>query len=100
MDLGPEAFVEQSLALRDRPSYAALLPGFAGPALVLVGAEDQLCPPARHRDIAALLPGAEFVEVHGAGHISTLERPDAVTKAMTEWLERLDMPSERSHVKG
>jgi pimeloyl-ACP methyl ester carboxylesterase len=88
MDLGPEVFVEQSLALRDRPSFAEILPTFAGPVLVLAGAEDQLCPPARHREIAALLPNAVFAEIPGAGHISTLEQPEAVTRALRNWLER------------
>jgi len=92
MDLGPAVFVDQSLALRDRGSHADALPAFKGPALVLCGSEDQLCSPQRHREIAALLPNSEFVEVSGAGHISTLERPDAVTEAMDNWLSRLAMP--------
>jgi pimeloyl-ACP methyl ester carboxylesterase len=87
MDLGPEVFVEQSLALRDRPSFAEILPTFAGPALVLVGAQDQLCPPARHREIVSLLPNATYAEIPGAGHITTLERPDAVIAALRGWLE-------------
>jgi pimeloyl-ACP methyl ester carboxylesterase len=86
MDLGPEVFVEQSLALRDRRSHEDALPAFKGPALVLCGSEDLLCPPQRHREIAALLPKPQYVEIPGAGHISTLERPDAVTKAMEKWL--------------
>lgn len=87
MDLGPEVFVEQSLALRERPSYAEVLPAFAGPALVLVGEQDQLCPPARHREIASLLPNATYAEIPGAGHITTLERPEAVIAALRGWLE-------------
>jgi pimeloyl-ACP methyl ester carboxylesterase len=55
---------------------------------VLVGAEDQLCPPARHREIKALLPNAVFAEIAGAGHISTLEQPETVTKALRSWLQR------------
>lgn len=86
--LGPEAFVSQSLALRDRPAYGDVLRGFRRPALVLCGAEDRLCPPERHREMADLCRDAELVIVDGAGHISTLERPDAVNAALASWLDR------------
>lgn len=86
--LGPEAFVSQSLALRDRPAYHDVLRAFRGPVLVLCGAEDRLCPPERHREMAALCPDAELVIVEGAGHISTLEQPEAVNAALASWLER------------
>ena len=88
LDLGAEAFVDQSIALRDRPDQSAALSGFAGPALVLCGAEDALCPPERHHEIAELLPDPRLVVVPGAGHISTLEEPLAVTEALADWLAR------------
>jgi len=88
MDVGAEAFVAQSVALRDRPGRCAALRTFPGPALVLCGAEDRLCPPERHRDMADLLPDAELVLVPGAGHISTLENPAAVNAAFHNWLLR------------
>jgi pimeloyl-ACP methyl ester carboxylesterase len=87
MKLGPSVFIEQSLALRDRQSFADILPTFSGPAIVLVGAEDQLCPPERHREIASLLPSATYAEIQGAGHITTLETPEAIIAALRGWLE-------------
>ena len=42
--LGPQVFAHQSRALRDRPDQQAALAGFAGPALVLMGAEDRFSP--------------------------------------------------------
>lgn len=87
--LGPEAFVSQSLALRDRPDRHDVLRAFGGPVLVLCGAEDRLCPPERHREMAALCAdAAALVIVEGAGHISTLERPEAVNAALAAWLAR------------
>ena len=88
MDVGAEAFVAQSVALRDRPGRSAALRAYPGPALVLCGADDRLCPPERHREMAALLPDAELVLVPGAGHISTLENPAAVNAAFRNWLSR------------
>lgn len=88
MDLGEEVFLAQSRALKSRTDLSAALRGYDGPALVLCGAEDTLCPPDRHREMAALLPRVELVMVPGAGHITTLERPEAVNAALGDWLAR------------
>ncbi|MBO6552751.1 MAG: alpha/beta fold hydrolase [Roseitalea sp.] len=88
MILGPDVFARQSLALRDRPDQTGTLSGFAGPSLVLCGAEDRMCPPVIHEQMAALLPDADLVIVEGAGHITTLEAPDAVNAALAAWLAR------------
>lgn len=88
MALGPEVFVRQSTALRNRPDQTETLRGFAGPALVLCGAEDRLCPPTIHEQMAELLPNAKLLVIEGAGHISTLEAPDAVNAALAAWLGR------------
>lgn len=88
MDLGPEVFIRQSLALRDRQDQSENLMAYRGPALVLCGKEDQLCPPERHRQMAGLLDQGEFTQVEGAGHITTLENPEAVNAALRKWLAR------------
>lgn len=46
------------------------------PTLVVSGAEDALCPPAFHEEIAEAVPGARL-ETVDAGHLIPLERPDA-----------------------
>lgn len=87
MQLGPEVFIRQSVALRDRGDQSAALTGYQGPSLVLCGAEDKLCPVERHREIAGLLGRSVLRIVDQAGHISTLENPDAVNAALRQWLE-------------
>ncbi|HEV2560337.1 MAG TPA: alpha/beta fold hydrolase [Microvirga sp.] len=84
--LGPDVFERQSRALRDRPDASDVLRRFRGPALVLCGEEDRLCPPERHRAMADLMPGSTLVVVPGAGHLSTLEAPDIVNGALRTWL--------------
>ena len=66
-------------------------PGLAGvrvPTLVLAAREDRLCPPDRHEEIAALVPGADLRVLDGVGHLSPLEAPDRVAAALGEWLVR------------
>ena len=87
LSLGPETFVNQSLALRDRPDYQPTLRAFTRPALVLCGAEDRLCPVARHQLIHSLMPHSTLTIIPGAGHLPTLEQPQTTTAALSRWLE-------------
>lgn len=85
--IGPEVFARQSRALRDRPDRCATLAAFRGPALVLMGAEDRLCPRDRHEQMHALMPQSRLVVIDGAGHLPTLERPEETGAALRQWLE-------------
>lgn len=87
LDLGPQAFVNQSIALRDRPDQQETLRGVRVPTLVLCGRDDRLCPVERHELMHALIPGSTLTIVEGAGHLPTLEQPETVTAALRRWLE-------------
>ena len=82
----PDLFEIQMLALLGRPNATPLLAGIQCPALVLTGRDDAWSPPARHLDMAQLIPKSELVLVPKCGHMSTMERPDEVTAAMRRWL--------------
>ncbi|MFN4009027.1 MAG: alpha/beta fold hydrolase [Pannonibacter sp.] len=87
LSLGPEVFIRQSLALRNRADRQEALAGFQGPALVLMGAEDRLCPRDMHDLMHALLPQSRLVIIDGAGHLPPLERPQDTIAALRRWLE-------------
>jgi pimeloyl-ACP methyl ester carboxylesterase len=93
MDLGPEVFVRQSVALRDRVDQTAALRAYCGQTLVLCGAEDTLCPVERHREMTALLDQSVLRIVENAGHISTLENAPAVNAALSQWLDTPPAPN-------
>jgi pimeloyl-ACP methyl ester carboxylesterase len=76
-------------AMRDRPDATSLLGGIAVPTLVLCGAEDVVTPPVLAQAMVQRIPGARYVEVDGAGHLSPLEQPDRVTLALREFLAGL-----------
>ncbi|MBL8582921.1 MAG: alpha/beta fold hydrolase [Rhizobiaceae bacterium] len=86
--LGPEVFARQSRALAGRHDRQAALAAYRGPALVLMGVEDRLCPRDRHELMHSLMPQSRFVVVEDAGHLPTLEQPDAVTRELLAWLEQ------------
>jgi len=86
-ETGPDAYVRQQQAIMGRPDSR---PGFAAiacPTLVLVGDGDQLTPPALAREMAAGIRGSRLVVVPECGHLSTLERPEAVTRALVDWMK-------------
>jgi pimeloyl-ACP methyl ester carboxylesterase len=87
-DTGPEAFVRQQKAIMGRPDARPMLASIRCPTLVLVGEGDELTPPAAAQEIAAGITGARLVMVPDCGHLSTLERPDAVNAALAEWMGR------------
>ena len=74
--------------LMHRDSVVSRLGEIQIPALVIVGAEDRALPPPLSRQIAAGLPDSSLVEIPRAGHLCTLEQPEAVTAAMLDFLER------------
>ena len=65
-----------------RPALSSI----ACPTLVLVGDGDLLTPPALAQEIAEGIRGAQLVVVPDCGHLSTLERPQAVNQALVEWM--------------
>jgi len=80
-----DVFAAQIRALLGRPDASALLSTIRCPTLVLCGQEDSWAPPARHIDMAAEIPDATLVLVPECGHMCTLERPEAVTRALLDW---------------
>ena len=86
-EVGPEGFVRQQTAIVGRVDSRPMLKDIRCPALVLVGEADSLTPPDRAAEMADGIAGAHLVEVPQSGHLSTLERPDAVTHALLEWLQ-------------
>ncbi len=85
--LGPDVFARQSRALATRPDSRETLRGHRGPTLILMGEDDRLCPRDRHELMHALIPGSRLSVVAGAGHLPTLEQPQATTAEMVRWLE-------------
>jgi pimeloyl-ACP methyl ester carboxylesterase len=85
-DTGTEAFKRQQTAIMSRPDSTPLLAGIRCPTLVLVGRDDALTPPELSQEMASRIPGAKLEIVPDCGHLSTMEQPAAVNRAMRAWL--------------
>jgi pimeloyl-ACP methyl ester carboxylesterase len=87
LSLGPEVFLRQSRALRDRPDQQDRLRRVTVPTLILCGRDDSLCPVERHALMHSLIPHSTLHIVESAGHLPTLEQPLETTAALARWLE-------------
>ena len=54
---------------------------------MLVGEQDELTPLDRAVEMAHGIRGARLVTIPECGHLSTLEQPRQVTRALLEWLK-------------
>ena len=73
-------------AMARRPDMAASLAEIHVPTLVVVGEHDAISPVEEMRGIAERVPGAEFVVIPGAGHMSPLEDPATFNAALDHFL--------------
>jgi pimeloyl-ACP methyl ester carboxylesterase len=85
-ETGAEAFVRQTKAIMSRPDSRLLLSQIRCPTLMLVGDGDELTPPELAKEIADGIPAAKLMAVPDCGHLSTIEQPEAVNEALSEWL--------------
>ncbi|ETX29214.1 alpha/beta fold hydrolase [Roseivivax isoporae] len=86
LSIGPESYSRQVRALQRRKDQQATLRRLRVPALVLCGAHDTLHPVRRQSFLAELIPNAVLEVIDEAGHLPTLETPEAVTEALGAWL--------------
>lgn len=84
--LGAETITRQLRAVQRRRDYQAELRRCKVPALVMCGAHDGTAAVKRAGFLADLIPYAQLAVIEGAGHLPMLERPDAVTGALHDWL--------------
>ncbi|MBO9446332.1 alpha/beta hydrolase [Ruegeria sp. R14_0] len=89
MGLGADVFVNQSIALRDRPDQSETLRNYTRKTLILCGRDDALCPVSRHELMHELVPDSRLEIIEQAGHLPTLEQPEKTTAALRRWLEAI-----------
>jgi pimeloyl-ACP methyl ester carboxylesterase len=82
----PDIFAAQIKALLERPDATPLLEKIQCPTLVLCGRQDAWSGLPLHEEMAARIRHSHLVVIEECGHMSTMERPEAVTVALRDWL--------------
>ena len=85
---GPEVFVRQQAAIMGRADGLSTLAEIACPTLVLGGRQDALSPLEHQEEMAHGIADADLVVVEECGHFAPMERPEAVTAALRDWLAK------------
>jgi pimeloyl-ACP methyl ester carboxylesterase len=85
----PDSYAGQINALLNRPDALPVLPTITVPTLLLSGSEDTWSPISQHETMRRRIPHATLFEIHGAGHMAPVERPEAVAVALREWLAKI-----------
>ncbi|MFP5514802.1 MAG: alpha/beta fold hydrolase [Alphaproteobacteria bacterium] len=86
--VGVDGYAREQEAIINRPDSRPGLAAIRCPTLVVCGRQDVLTPPALHEEMADAISGARLVLIEDCGHLSAMERPQAVTALMRDWLLR------------
>lgn len=86
----PAEFEAQINALLGRPDAGPVLASLSCPTSLICGRQDAWSPYARHEVMQGMIPTplATLSAVEDSGHMSTMERPDAVSALLAQWLLR------------
>ena len=87
---GVDVFAAQIHALLTRPDAEAVLPTLTCPVAIIGAEHDNWSPVAQQEAIAAATPSAALTILANAGHMAPAEAPDAFTRAVADWLARID----------
>jgi pimeloyl-ACP methyl ester carboxylesterase len=85
-DVGPERFIAQLEAIMSRADSRPLLETVKCPTLVLTSDTDNMVPNEFSHELAKGIGGAKLVVIPDCGHLPQLEKPDAMTDALRDWL--------------
>ncbi|KTS76581.1 alpha/beta hydrolase [Pseudomonas oryzihabitans] len=84
--VGKDAFLRQQQAIIDRVDSRPTLAQIRVPTLIVVGAQDQLTPPAEAELMHQGIQGSRLVVLDDCGHLPPLELPERTTALLREWL--------------
>ena len=81
-----ESIAAMISALMNRPDSTPLLADLRLPTLIVVGEEDVITPPSVARAMQHSIRGSELIVIPSAGHLSSLEQPEAFNDALAQFL--------------
>jgi pimeloyl-ACP methyl ester carboxylesterase len=84
--IGVPAFIRQQQAILGRPDNRPFLAKIKVPTVIVVGEQDALTPVKVSEEMRELIPGSRLEVIPSCGHLSTMERPEAVNAILRRWL--------------
>lgn len=84
--IGPETYVRRQKVIGQRQDSRDLLRAAKQPVRAICGREDGMSTIEEHIEIAELAPHGRFSIIEQCGHMTILERPQAATALLRDWL--------------
>ena len=84
--VGPEVFIRQQRAIMDRIDQVPNLSNIACPTTIVCGEHDQITPRECSEEMVERICRSELAIVGNCGHMSTMEKPERVSRIMHHWL--------------
>ena len=84
--IGPETYVRRQRVIGERQDSRDLLRAAKQPVRAICGREDGMSTIEEHIEIAELAPHGRFSIIEQCGHMTILERPQAATALLRDWL--------------
>lgn len=88
-DAPAEGMAAAVRAMMRRPDSEPVLRAFTGPVLIVSGREDALTPPPLQAAMLAAAPHARHETIDGAGHLASLEAPEAFGAVLLRFLHNV-----------
>ncbi len=70
----------------DRDDVSETVSQISVPTLILCGDQDVSTPPEKSEDLHRRIKGSKYIVIPNAGHMSSVEQPEAVTTALDEFI--------------
>ncbi len=83
----PVGYAATLRGLAERPNFTPLLPQINCPTLLIVGRQDAISTVAEMNAMSRAIKGSQIVEIDNAGHVTPLEAPGEVGRAVEEFLK-------------
>lgn len=83
--MSEEGLIGALAAAMGRPDSTDALATITVPTMFVVGDEDTIAPRSESERMQSLVAGSRLEVIHGAGHLSNLERPAAFNALVSEW---------------
>ena len=83
-------FAQQLELAANRPDRGEVWRRAPGPALIISGQRDTLCPPAVQARLHELRPDAHWLDLADSGHFPLLDEPQPCRTALRHWAQALN----------
>lgn len=87
LEVGLEAFINQEEAMLNRKETQSILKSINCQTLIIHAANDRNFSFQDHNELASSIPRAKLAIIEDCGHMTPLERPQALTTLLRLWLD-------------